>query len=87
MKEINGLLEVEKLTKIYSSGLIRSSSILGANDVSFKINQGKIVSLVGESGSGKSTVANMILRLLQPIPPVLLFLRQIRDKRAASDLA
>jgi len=66
MKEINGLLEVEKLTKIYSSGLIRSSSTLGANDVSFKINQGKIVSLVGESGSGKSTVANMILRLIKP---------------------
>jgi len=39
---------------------------VGANNVTFDIKRGEIVSLVGESGSGKSTVAKMILRLIEP---------------------
>ncbi|MFX1298143.1 MAG: ABC transporter ATP-binding protein [Promethearchaeota archaeon] len=73
MKEINRLLEVKKLTKIYTSGLIRTSMVIGAKDISFKINKGEIVSLVGESGSGKSTVANMILRLIVPTSGYIYF--------------
>ncbi len=34
--------------------------------VSFSIRRGETVGLVGESGSGKSTVARMILRLVEP---------------------
>ncbi len=36
------------------------------DDVSFHIARGETLGLVGESGSGKSTVARMLLRLIEP---------------------
>jgi ABC-type microcin C transport system duplicated ATPase subunit YejF len=36
------------------------------DDVSFIIRRGETLGLVGESGSGKSTVARMLLRLIEP---------------------
>ena len=36
------------------------------NDVSLSIRRGETLGLVGESGSGKSTVARMLLRLVEP---------------------
>jgi len=60
------LLKVENLTKIYSSGLIKTTETIGAKDVSFTLGDGEILSVVGESGSGKSTISNMILRLIVP---------------------
>ncbi|MFX0092868.1 MAG: ABC transporter ATP-binding protein [Candidatus Hodarchaeota archaeon] len=66
MEGNNELLNVDRLTKIYISGLVRTALVVGAKDITFNIKKGEIVSLVGESGSGKSTVANMILRLIKP---------------------
>ena len=66
MEDKRALLECKNLTKIYTSGLIRTQSVVGAKNVTFDIERGEIVSLVGESGSGKSTVAKMILRLIEP---------------------
>ena len=60
------ILRCEDLTKIYTSGLVRTKTVLGAKNVTFDIKRGEIVSLAGESGSGKSTVAKMILRLMNP---------------------
>lgn len=36
------------------------------NDVSFKVDRGRVLSLVGESGCGKSTTARTVIRLLDP---------------------
>lgn len=36
------------------------------DDVSFSVKRGTTLAIVGESGSGKSTVANMVLHLLDP---------------------
>lgn len=63
------LLEVKDLVKEFS---IRGSvpragkTFRAVDDVSFSIRRGTTMALVGESGSGKSTVANIILNLLEP---------------------
>jgi len=60
------VLKCEDLTKLYTSGLIRTKTVVGARNVTFDIKRGEIISLAGESGSGKSTVGKMILRLIKP---------------------
>jgi peptide/nickel transport system ATP-binding protein len=57
------LVEARGLTKEYAreGGVPRV-----VDDVSFSIVEGETLGLVGESGSGKSTVARMLLRLIEP---------------------
>ena len=54
------LVEARNLTKEYGEGA------RVVEDVSFAIARGETLGLVGESGSGKSTVARMLLRLVEP---------------------
>jgi peptide/nickel transport system ATP-binding protein len=67
------ILSCKNLTKAYTSGIIRTKTVLGAKNVTFSIKRGEIVSLAGESGSGKSTVAKMILRLIKPTSGDIIF--------------
>jgi peptide/nickel transport system ATP-binding protein len=53
-------VEARKLIKEYGAG------VRVVEDVSFAIHRGETLGLVGESGSGKSTVARMLLRLIEP---------------------
>jgi oligopeptide/dipeptide ABC transporter ATP-binding protein len=66
----NNILEVRKLQKHFPvrSGFLQrvTSWVKAVNGVDFQIPEGNTLGLVGESGCGKSTVARMILRLLQP---------------------
>lgn len=62
----DSVLRLEELTKYYTSGYVFTEEVTGAKDVSFSLKEGEILSLVGESGSGKTTVANVVLRLLNP---------------------
>lgn len=57
------IIKVQNLTKEFGSG---KKKVVAVDDVSFDIKKGEIVSILGESGSGKTTVARMILRLLEP---------------------
>lgn len=66
MVDTEVVLKCENLTKAYTSGLVRTKTVLGAKDATFDIKRGEIVSLAGESGSGKSTIAKMVLRLIEP---------------------
>lgn len=54
------LVEAKGLVKEYRAGA------RVVDDVSFQIKRGETLGLVGESGSGKSTVARMLLRLVEP---------------------
>src|ERR1700722_12170957 len=52
-------VEARNLSKDYGAARV-------VDDVSFSIRRGETLGLVGESGSGKSTIARMLLRLIEP---------------------
>ena len=59
------IITVDHLTKEFK--LPRKKEMFKAvDDVSFSVKRGTTLAIVGESGSGKSTVANMVLHLLDP---------------------
>jgi len=59
MGEPTPLLEARNLTKEYGGRRV-------VDGVSLTLYRGETLGLVGESGSGKSTVARMVLRLIEP---------------------
>jgi ABC-type microcin C transport system duplicated ATPase subunit YejF len=61
------LLEARSLSKSYDSGT------LAVDNVAFTIARGETLGLVGESGSGKSTIARMLLGLIEPTSGSVLF--------------
>ena len=62
------VISVHNLTKEFNIRGQRGEkkNLKAVDDVSFDIRKGTTMALVGESGSGKSTVANMVLGLLEP---------------------
>jgi len=67
------VLELEHVTKVFTSGLFGGYEVRAVDDVSFEVGEGEIVSLIGESGSGKTTIGKLILRLLKPTSGRILF--------------
>ena len=59
------LLETKNLTKMYGNKL-------ALNDVSLKIESGKIIGLLGPNGSGKTTLIKLVNKLLSPTSGTIL---------------
>jgi peptide/nickel transport system ATP-binding protein len=57
------LLEVNQLTRVFGSG---AGAVTAVNAATFSVAERQVVAIVGESGSGKSTMARMLLRLMEP---------------------
>ncbi|MER8760249.1 dipeptide ABC transporter ATP-binding protein [Mesorhizobium sp. M0976] len=64
------LLKVENLTKHYplGAGFLKKTIpvIRAVDDISFSVEAGETLCIVGESGCGKSTVARLLMRLVDP---------------------
>ncbi len=58
--EVTGLIEFDQVSFRFSD-----SEVNLLNDVSFKINPGETVAIIGKTGSGKSTIASILVRLLE----------------------
>ncbi|WP_018295881.1 dipeptide ABC transporter ATP-binding protein [Corynebacterium lubricantis] len=71
----DNVIEVRDLVKEFDvRGARGDKKVLRAvDDVSFDLRRGSTLALVGESGSGKSTVANMVLNLLEPTSGTVLY--------------
>ena len=54
------LLEVENLAKTFAGG------VRAVDGVSFSLDAGETLGIVGESGCGKTTIAQLVMRLIEP---------------------
>jgi len=91
------VIEFTKVCKTYRGhrgmgelipGAKAASEVRALDDISFRLEKGRVLGLVGESGSGKSTLANVLVGLEAPSSGQMLFqgtdLATLRkaDKRA-----
>ncbi|SCZ50451.1 peptide/nickel transport system ATP-binding protein [Arthrobacter sp. UNCCL28] len=69
------VLKVENLTKVFKlrGGIGKATDFTAVDSVSFAVKRGTTTAIVGESGSGKSTVAQMVLNLLEPTSGKIIF--------------
>lgn len=64
MANVDLLLEMKGITKIYNRG--KSNELTVLNDINLQVRKGEFISIVGKSGSGKSTLMNIIGMLDMP---------------------
>jgi oligopeptide/dipeptide ABC transporter ATP-binding protein len=69
------LLKVDSLRKYFEVGKVFGArgTLKAVDGINFSVLEDNAVALVGESGCGKSTVARLVLRLIQPTSGSVLF--------------
>ena len=87
----NTVVEIRNLVKHFpvKTGVIMGRTIgnvKAVDDISFGVSQGETFALVGESGCGKTTVANLILKLLDPTSGDILFRGKSLDRASGSEI-
>lgn len=78
----NTVIEVRNVSKTYGNKNVGGEHFYAVKDVSLKVYQGESYGLVGESGSGKSTMARLIMHLLDKTSGEILI-----DSRSVSSLS
>ena len=53
------MLELINVTKQFDK-------VKAVDDISFRVDDGRVLGLVGRNGAGKSTIFRMILQLIEP---------------------
>ncbi|HAY44402.1 MAG TPA: ABC transporter ATP-binding protein, partial [Micrococcaceae bacterium] len=82
------LLKISNLTKVFDirKGFGRKEKFTAVDKVSFEIPKGTTTAVVGESGSGKSTIAQMVLNLLDATSGDIVFDGQAIGKLSEREL-
>jgi oligopeptide/dipeptide ABC transporter ATP-binding protein len=71
-----GIIDVIDLSKYFPvkrKAFAKQEWLKAVDGITFSVREGSVFSLVGESGSGKSTVARLIMRLIEPTSGRVLF--------------
>ena len=71
-----GIIDVADLKKYFPvkrKAFAKHEWLKAVDDINFSIKDGAVFALVGESGSGKSTVARLVLKLIQPTSGKIVF--------------
>jgi ABC-2 type transport system ATP-binding protein len=63
---VTPVIETEKLTKIYESGMFGGQDVHALHEMDLAINEGEIFAYLGPNGSGKTTTIKMLLGLIFP---------------------
>lgn len=77
--EKNIILSARGLTKVFGLG---RQKVVAVDHVDIDLYEGEVVSIVGESGSGKTTIAKMLLGLINPTEGEVYFQGKKRDLRS-----
>lgn len=80
------IIRVDELTKEFPVRGKRGEMFKAVDNVSFSLHKGETLAVVGESGSGKSTVANMVLNLLEPTSGEILYQGENVQKMTAKEI-
>jgi peptide/nickel transport system ATP-binding protein len=73
---MTALLEIDRVSKIYKSGLLRpGQQVVALQEFSLSIpdQPARITAIAGESGSGKTTLANLVLGFIAPTSGRILY--------------
>lgn len=62
--EREALIEVDKLRKVFKTGLFVKKAVEAVKEVSFAVHREEIVGFLGPNGSGKTTTIKMLLGLI-----------------------
>ena len=79
----SSILAATGLTKVFASG---GKEFRAVDDVSFSVKAGNVLGIVGESGSGKSTVARLVMRLIEPTAGTILFEGEDLTRKSGEEL-
>ncbi len=63
VSKVNGMIELENVTKVYQMGKVEVPALRG---ITLNIERGEMLAIIGTSGSGKSTLMNIIGCLDKP---------------------